>query len=60
MNNEEIIKNTADHVANTYGRFPIALVRGEGRRVWDADGVEYLDFVKDHDGGAIAQAVQGG
>ena len=45
MNNEEIIKNTADHVANTYGRFPIALVRGEGRRVWDADGAEYLDFV---------------
>lgn len=23
---------------------PIALVRGEGRRVWDADGNEYLDF----------------
>jgi 4-aminobutyrate aminotransferase len=23
---------------------PIALVRGEGRRVWDSDGREYLDF----------------
>lgn len=23
---------------------PIALVRGEGRRVWDAEGNEYLDF----------------
>jgi len=23
---------------------PISLVRGEGRRVWDAEGTEYLDF----------------
>ncbi len=33
------------HVMATYGRFPIALERGEGCRVWDADGREYLDFV---------------
>lgn len=33
------------HVMNTYGRFPIALERGEGCRVWDTDGQEYLDFV---------------
>lgn len=45
MGNKDIIRQTESHVANTYGRFPIALVRGEGRRVWDADGVEYLDFV---------------
>jgi len=25
-------------------RFPLALVRGEGMRVWDSDGKEYLDF----------------
>ncbi|WP_299491881.1 acetylornithine transaminase [Acaryochloris sp. IP29b_bin.137] len=29
----------------TYGRFPIALERGQGCRVWDTDGREYLDFV---------------
>jgi len=29
----------------TYARFPITLVRGEGCRVWDEDGKEYLDFV---------------
>jgi len=45
MGNEEIIKSTQAHVAGTYARFPIALLRGEGRRVWDADGREYLDFV---------------
>ena len=31
------------HVA-TYSRAPICLVRGEGMRVWDSDGREYLDF----------------
>ncbi|MBW4623276.1 MAG: aspartate aminotransferase family protein [Cyanosarcina radialis HA8281-LM2] len=29
----------------TYGRFPLALERGEGCRVWDTQGREYLDFV---------------
>lgn len=32
-------------VMTTYGRFPIALERGEGCRVWDSEGREYLDFV---------------
>ncbi|MFQ5586271.1 MAG: aminotransferase class III-fold pyridoxal phosphate-dependent enzyme, partial [Thermodesulfobacteriota bacterium] len=45
MTNSEIIELTTGHVANTYRRFPIAIVRGEGTRVWDADGKEYLDFV---------------
>ncbi len=30
---------------NTYGRQPLVLVRGEGCRVWDDAGREYLDFV---------------
>ncbi|MEO1093376.1 MAG: aspartate aminotransferase family protein [Cyanobacteria bacterium J06638_28] len=32
-------------VMKTYGRFPLALERGQGCRVWDTDGREYLDFV---------------
>ena len=32
-------------VMATYGRFPIALERGLGCRVWDTEGREYLDFV---------------
>ena len=31
------------HVMTTYGRLPIALVRGRGCRVWDSAGREYLD-----------------
>lgn len=34
----------ARHVVPTYGRFPLALARGEGARVWDEEGGEYLDF----------------
>ena len=26
-------------------RLPVTIVRGEGTRVWDSDGKEYLDFV---------------
>lgn len=44
MTNADIIGLTTKHVANTYGRFPVAIVRGKGVRVWDADGREYLDF----------------
>jgi predicted acetylornithine/succinylornithine family transaminase len=28
----------------TYARAPVEFVRGEGARLWDADGKEYLDF----------------
>lgn len=31
-------------VMPTYGRYPLALVRGEGTRVWDDEGNGYLDF----------------
>ena len=30
---------------STYRRQPLALVRGEGTRVWDSEGSEYLDMV---------------
>lgn len=33
------------YLMKTYGRLQMALVRGSGARVWDADGREYLDFV---------------
>ncbi|MBI5874732.1 MAG: acetylornithine transaminase [Deltaproteobacteria bacterium] len=45
MNTQEIINLTGKYIANTYNRFPIAITKGKGCRVWDADGKEYLDFV---------------
>ena len=34
---------TSPHVMNTYNRVPIALSHGQGCRVWDVNGKEYLD-----------------
>ncbi|MGD9157566.1 MAG: aspartate aminotransferase family protein [Desulfobacteraceae bacterium] len=40
------IRNQADkYMFQTYGRFPVTLVKGEGCRVWDENGKEYIDFV---------------
>jgi len=46
-NNQQIFNSDQFNksVMNTYGRFPIAIARGEGCRLWDTDGQEYLDFV---------------
>jgi len=35
----------ADNVMQTYGRLPVAFVRGEGSYLWDNDGKQYLDFL---------------
>jgi predicted acetylornithine/succinylornithine family transaminase len=33
------------YLLHVYARLPVTLVRGQGMRVWDADGKEYLDFL---------------
>lgn len=45
MKNAEWIELGEQVLAGTYTRFPAAMVRGEGCRLWDADGREYLDFL---------------
>ena len=35
----------AEHGMQTYGRLPVAFVRGEGTKLWDSEGNEYLDFL---------------
>jgi predicted acetylornithine/succinylornithine family transaminase len=32
-------------VIGSYARFPVEFVRGEGARLWDVEGNEYLDFL---------------
>jgi predicted acetylornithine/succinylornithine family transaminase len=34
-----------EHVIGTYARAPVEFVRGEGCRLWDEEGNEYLDFL---------------
>ena len=42
---EEWIAIEQKYYAQTVRRQPVVIVKGEGTRVWDADGKEYLDFV---------------
>jgi acetylornithine/N-succinyldiaminopimelate aminotransferase len=42
---DEIAALDADHVMQTYARLPVAFARGEGVRLWDTEGREYLDFL---------------
>lgn len=37
-------EKTDQYVLKTYGRFPLTAVRGEGTKVWDERGRQYLDF----------------
>jgi acetylornithine/N-succinyldiaminopimelate aminotransferase len=41
---EELQKLDERWVMPTYKRAPVEFVRGDGARLWDADGGEYLDF----------------
>lgn len=45
MTNQGIIDKGQENIMATYGRFPMALVKGKGSYVVDADGKQYLDFV---------------
>ncbi len=41
---QAIIDLFDEYVIPNYRRYPVALVRGEGSHVWDADGRRYLDL----------------
>jgi predicted acetylornithine/succinylornithine family transaminase len=42
---DALIADSQRYIANTYSRYPLVLVRGQGCKVWSSDGKEYLDFV---------------
>ncbi|HHU62285.1 MAG: aspartate aminotransferase family protein [Bacillota bacterium] len=54
MTNEQVVALADKYILHTYGRLPIAPVKGEGCYLWDADGNRYLDFI-----GGIAVTSQG-
>ncbi len=45
MDFDEIKKLDGKYILQTYGRYPLALVRGRGCTVWDSEGEEYLDMI---------------
>ncbi|MFI9820241.1 acetylornithine transaminase [Streptomyces sp. NPDC052013] len=45
MSNQEMTARWQGALMNNYGTPRLPLVRGEGARLWDADGKEYVDYV---------------
>jgi acetylornithine/LysW-gamma-L-lysine aminotransferase len=45
FSNAAIIAAESAHTSGVYPKRPLAIVRGEGARLWDADGREYIDCV---------------
>lgn len=45
MLTEELIRATGLYLMDTYTRYPLALSKGHGTRVYDVEGREYLDFL---------------
>jgi acetylornithine/LysW-gamma-L-lysine aminotransferase len=43
MDQQQIMALEAAHTSGVYPKRPLAVVRGQGARVWDADGTEYID-----------------
>ena len=44
MDTKQLMEWSEKHLMATAKRYPLALVRGDGVRVWDSEGKEYLDF----------------
>jgi len=50
----EILEATRQHLMPNYGPPMLAMARGSGARIWDADGKEYLDFFAGFGAGGVA------
>ena len=44
LDSQGVVRLFEQYVIPNYNRFPVALVRGEGSHVWDAEGNRYLDL----------------
>jgi acetylornithine aminotransferase len=43
--NSPIAQSADEHIFNTYARYPLVLVKGQGCTVWDDQGRAYTDFL---------------
>ena len=54
VSNTELVELTSKYLIDNYGRLPVAMARGEGAKIWDADGREYLDLFPGFGAGGVA------
>ena len=43
--NQEFNESDQQHYLQTFKRYPLVLERGQGSRVWDVEGKEYIDML---------------
>jgi acetylornithine/LysW-gamma-L-lysine aminotransferase len=48
LTSDELVALENRHNSGLYSKQPLVLMRGEGARLWDADGKEYIDCVGGH------------
>src|SRR5438552_16775611 len=56
---DDVVAREARHVLQTYRRQPVTFVRGEGVRLYDADGREYIDLLSGIGVAALGHAHKG-
>ncbi len=49
----EILEATTNYLIGNYGPPMLAMARGQGALIWDADGKEYIDFFAGFGGGGV-------
>ncbi|HEY4328987.1 MAG TPA: acetylornithine/succinylornithine family transaminase [Phycisphaerae bacterium] len=59
MSNQQYIDRHQAALVLNYGKLPAVLVRGEGSRLWDADGKEYVDLFAGFGGTILGHAHPG-
>ena len=45
MEMKKLLDDSDNYLMHTYNRFPVAIRKGRGMKVWDTEGKEYLDFL---------------
>jgi predicted acetylornithine/succinylornithine family transaminase len=45
MEMKKLLEDSENYLMHTYNRFPVAIRKGRGMKVWGTDGKEYLDFL---------------
>ncbi|MDP6636343.1 MAG: acetylornithine/succinylornithine family transaminase [Phycisphaerae bacterium] len=48
-----IVEGTGEYIIENYGRLPMAVTRGRGALIWDADGKEYIDLFPGFGAGGV-------
>lgn len=60
MNFEAVRQQEKENLMPTYGRFPVALVKGKGVYATDTEGKQYIDFGSGIGVNALAGAMKAG